>query len=490
MLIIPISRSLDWRRPPLVTLLLILVNTLIFFGLQSGDEKRAAVAYRYYVASSLPQTELPRYVKHLEASGRTREAAEASSALNSRRWAQVFMRMDADEDFMRQLRAGQIIVPGETEYTDWRRQRDEFDRLKRNNTRLADRFGFKPAAPTLSGLFGHMFLHGSFDHLLGNMAILFIVGCLVEKTLGWKRYLCFYLLAGLGAAAFDWVFNSTRMIPGIGASGALSGVMAMFVALYGLQKIRFFYWAFIYFDFFTAPAIIVLPFWMINELYQYFFNHGSPVNYMAHFGGLVSGTVLIAAQHFFGKKKVVAPKDSAPVDPLPGQLAKIDALLGALRIDEALQSLSRLARKHPHDLAVLNRYYKVSRNAPASDDYHRAAALIFALPESHPGSDDLIHETFVEYLKLAQPTVRFSARQLVTLVRRLARAGHADDAERLTRVLARRAPEDGQLPGLLLLVAEAYRKTGNAVMRDTLISRLHEQYPDSDEARAAKLIAG
>ena len=87
MLIIPISRSLDWRRPPLVTLLLILVNTLIFFGLQSGDEKRAAVAYRYYVASSLPQTELPRYVKHLEASGRTREAAEASSALNSRRWA-------------------------------------------------------------------------------------------------------------------------------------------------------------------------------------------------------------------------------------------------------------------------------------------------------------------------------------------------------------------------------------------------------------------
>lgn len=490
MLIVPISRSLDWRHPPLLTLLLILVNTLIFFGLQSGDEKRAESAYRYYVASALPRIELPRYVKYLEASGRAREAAEAASALNSRRWPRVLAGMEADGDFMRQLRAGQIVVPSDAGYTEWRRQRDEFDQLKRSNARLADRFGFKPAAPTLSGLFGHMFLHGSFDHLLGNMAILFIVGCLVEKTLGWRRYLCFYLLSGLGAAAFDWAFNGARMVPGIGASGAISGVMAMFVALYGLRRIRFFYWAFVYFDFFTAPAIIVLPFWMLNELYQYFFNHGSPVNYMAHFGGLVTGAALIAALRFFGRQKVVAPRNDAPADPLPEQLARVDAQLGALRIDEALQSLRRLARKHPQDLAVLNRYYKVSRNRPAGDDYHRAAALIFALSEGYPGSDGLIHETFVEYLKLAQPTVRFSARQLVTLTRRLARAGYVDDAERLTRVLARRAPEAGDLPGLLLLVAEAYRKTGNAAMRDTLISRLHAHYPDSDEARAARLIAG
>ena len=61
MLIIPVSRQPNWRRPPLVTLLLILVNCLVFFGLQSGDERRQEKAYRYYAASTLPATELPRF---------------------------------------------------------------------------------------------------------------------------------------------------------------------------------------------------------------------------------------------------------------------------------------------------------------------------------------------------------------------------------------------------------------------------------------------
>ena len=488
MLIIPVSRRPDWRNPPLITLLLILLNTLIFFGLQSRDEQREANAYEYYAQSTLPQIELPRYADHLAASGKTEDAQRVKTALEKKNWQASFMHMQADAPFMQQLRAGRIVTPSDENHASWRRQRDEFDRLQRLS--VVERFGFRPAAPTLGGLIGHIFLHGSFDHLLGNMAILFIVGYLVEETLGKRRYLAFYLISGIGAAGFDWLFNASRLVPGIGASGALSGVMAMFVALYGLQKIRFFYWAFVYFDFFKAPAIIVLPFWMANELYQYFFNHGSHVNYMAHFGGLVTGALQIGAQRLLGKRKIATPQHEATIDPLPGQLAKADTLLGAIKIEEARQLLRQLARQHPHDLGVLNRFYMVSRTTPAHDDYHRAAALIFALPDKHPGSAELIHETYAEYLKLAKPSVRFSPRQLITLIRRLARAGNADDAERLTRVLARRAPTDHHIPGLLLLVAEAYRRTNDTTMRDALLTRLREDYPASDEARTAKLLAG
>jgi hypothetical protein len=321
------------------------------------------------------------------------------------------------------------------------------------------------------------------------MAILFIVGYMVEETLGKWRYLAFYLLAGIGAAGFDLVFNATRMMPGIGASGAISGVMAMFVALYGLRRIRFFYWVLIYFNFFRAPAIIILPLWIANELYQYLFNHGSNINYMAHLGGLVAGAALIGAQRFFGKARLVVPRQEAPIDPLPGELARIDKLLGALRVDEARQALGRLAETHPHDLLVVNRYYKVARNTPASEDYHHAAALIFALPDEHPACSELIHETFVEYLKLAKPSVRLNVRQLITLIRRLARAGHADDAERLTRALARRAPQEQQLPALLLLVAEAFRRGGNNVSRDAMLNRLQLEFPESEAARDATLVA-
>ena len=194
------------------------------------------------------------------------------------------------------------------------------------------------------------------------MVILFIVGLAVEEALGKRRYLVFYLLAGLGAGVFDLVFNASRTAPGIGASGAISGVMAMFVALYGLRKIRFFYWALVYFDFFRAPAIIVLPWWIANELYQYLFNHESMVNYVAHLSGFVTGTVLIAGLRSFGKSRVVAPEPEAAIDPLPGELSRVDALLGALRIDEALKALRHLTEAHPHELPVVFRYYKVARN--------------------------------------------------------------------------------------------------------------------------------
>jgi membrane associated rhomboid family serine protease len=486
MLIIPVSRRPDWRHPPLVTLLLILLNCLIYFGLQSGDQKRDAAAFRYYAGSSLRTIELPRYVEFL-ASGEHSDAAALSAALERQRWPQVLLAMEGDAAFMKRLRAGQIVRADTPDYPRWQPQRAEFDRLRQSN--LTERFGFKPAQPTLAGLLGHMFLHGSFDHLLGNMAILFIVGYLVEEALGKRRYLAFYLLAGIGAAGFDFVFNAERVAPGIGASGAISGVMAMFVALYGMRKIRFFYWVLVYFDFFRAPAIVILPLWMANELYQYLFNHGSPVNYMAHLGGFVTGAALIGAQRAFGKARLAAPAPEAPVDPLPGELARIDALLGALRIDEARQALRRLADADPRDLLIVGRYYQVARHAPGSEDFHHAAALIFALPDTHPGSSELIHQSFVEYLQLAKPTVRFSVRQLIALIRRLARSGHADDAERLTRVLARRAPQEPQLPSLLLLVAEAFRRADRHDLRDATLARLRAEFPDSEAARDATLVA-
>ena len=455
--------------------------------MQGGDGKRTQQAYRYYEASTLPAIELPRYVKHLENRGRSGTAAQAADALDKHRWPEVLMAMEDDDVFMSRLRGRKIVMPEEAAYPIWRQERAEFDRQRQTN--LVERFGFRPAQPTLTGLIGHMFLHANFDHLLGNMAILFIVGYLVEEALGKWRYLAFYLLSGIGAAGFDLLFNASRIGPGIGASGAIAGVMAMFVVLYGMRKIRFFYWVLVYFDFFRAPAIIILPLWMANEIYQYLFNHGSHVNYMAHLGGFVTGAALVAAQRCFGRKRLAAPKEDASVAPLPGKLAKIDALLGALRIDEARRALRHLAKARPHDLLVVGRYYNVARTGPASADYHHAAALIFALPDDHPASAELVHETFVEYLKIAKPTARFSDTQLLTLIRRLAHSGHAEDAERLTRALARRAPQQEDLPDLLLLVAKAFRQAGNGKMYEATLARLRSDYPESAAARIAAMLA-
>ncbi|MDR0576329.1 MAG: rhomboid family intramembrane serine protease [Candidatus Accumulibacter sp.] len=332
-----------------------------------------------------------------------------------------------------------------------------------------------------------MFLHGDFNHLLGNMAFLFVVGYMVEEALGRWRHLLFYLLSEIGACACYALAGTPTMTPSIGASGAVSGVMAMYVVLYGMRKIRFFYWILVYFDFFRAPAIIMLPFWMVKELYQYFSDHAGMVNYMAHFGGFVTGAALAALLRVYGKKPLAVPEQEVPADPRAAPLARIDRLLNSLRLDEARREPRRLADLYPGDLPIVNRYYQIARHAPASDDYHHAAALVFALPGEHPASGELIHETFTEYPKLAKPTVRFNVRQLVTLIRRLARAGHAADAERLTRVLARRSPRQEELPGLLLLVAEASRAGGDPSMREAALDRPRRDFPDSKKARSASV---
>ena len=253
MFIIPVSRRPDWRKPPVITLLLIVVNCLIYFGLQSGDDKRQAKALDYYASSSLRNVELPRYVRELSARGKEKEARSLQAALTTGNWYSVLGTMENDRPFMKRLRAGQVVTEDDPAYANWRRQRERFDALMGSG--MVERFGFVPAEPTLAGLIGHMFLHGSFDHLLGNMAFLFIVGYMVEEALGRRRFLAYYLLAGIGAAGLDLIVNASRTIPGIGASGAISGVMAMFVVIYGMQRIRFFYWVFFYFDFFRAPAM-------------------------------------------------------------------------------------------------------------------------------------------------------------------------------------------------------------------------------------------
>jgi membrane associated rhomboid family serine protease len=480
MLIVPVDRQPGWRRPPLITLLLIAVNCLVYFGLQVREDERIEDAYRYYAVSTLREIELPRYVRALADSGRARESAIAAKTLAAGEWRSVLLAMEDDKAFLKKLRESQVVAPGETTYQSWRRQRDEFDRLQ--GKRLVDRFAFSPAEPTLAAAFGHSFLHGSFDHLLGNMTVLFIFGYLVEATLGCWRFLAFYLTSALGGAGLALVVDADRSLPVMGAAGAVSGVVAIFVVLYGLRKIRFFYWLIVYGNYFRAPAIAVLPWWFANLLYQHQFDHGNPVDCLALLGGFITGVALVPASRAW--RRIAEPAGASPSDRLPDDLVKVEKLLAVLRIDDARKLLRRLASENPYDVYVVGRYYTVGRNAPASADFHHAAALLFALPDQHPGGDQLIYETFVDYLKIAKPAVHFSPQQLVVLIRRLARSGHVEDAERLLRVLSSRAPRNAQLPGLSLVVAEAFRRAGNDTMRRVTLSRFRSDFPQRGEARS------
>jgi membrane associated rhomboid family serine protease len=154
--------------------------------------------------------------------------------------------------------------------------------------------------PPLLTVLTSMFLHGGLLHIGGNMLYLWIFGDNVEDTMGHGRFLAFYLLTGGAAAAAQTFFNPSSAVPMVGASGAVSGVLAGYLLLFPHASIL----TLITFGFFVkfvhVPAILVLGFWIVVQVVNGFISFGARagldgggVAWFAHIGGFVAGLILL-----------------------------------------------------------------------------------------------------------------------------------------------------------------------------------------------------
>jgi membrane associated rhomboid family serine protease len=142
-----------------------------------------------------------------------------------------------------------------------------------------------------------MFLHGSWMHVIGNMWFLWIFGDNIEDHLGHFKYLLFYLLSGLGAAFAQVILNPHSIVPTVGASGAIAGVLGAYFLLYPRAKVLL--WFPILFLFYL-PAWVTLGYWFAMQfvsgaatsIVNYSETRGG-VAFWAHVGGFVAGIILI-----------------------------------------------------------------------------------------------------------------------------------------------------------------------------------------------------
>lgn len=149
---------------------------------------------------------------------------------------------------------------------------------------------YRKLSPFLSLIFS-LFMHGSFWHLLGNMLFLWIFGNNIEDYLGRFKFLIFYFLAGIGAGLVHVLFNIDSVVPVIGASGAVSGVMGAYLILYPKAYVRTLVFLFFFVTFIDVPAFVFLIVWLI---FQFFYaGSGSGIAWLAHVGGFFIGILLI-----------------------------------------------------------------------------------------------------------------------------------------------------------------------------------------------------
>ena len=156
-------------------------------------------------------------------------------------------------------------------------------------------WGFTPVDHTAVNWVTHMFLHGGFGHLAGNMLFLWIFGPAVEWSLGALFYLPAYLLFGVAAAAINTHLTPVSMkdIPCIGASGAISGLMGAYLVLYPGSRIKHLFLVFIRPIFFSLPAWTVLGLFFLEQAVMSFYvSDFVTVAVGAHLGGFVTGALV------------------------------------------------------------------------------------------------------------------------------------------------------------------------------------------------------
>jgi membrane associated rhomboid family serine protease len=145
--------------------------------------------------------------------------------------------------------------------------------------------------PVYFNFLSSMFMHGGFMHLFGNMLFLWVFGDNLEDRIGHIRYAVFYLVCGFAAALGQIVMDKDSIIPMLGASGAISGVLGGYLLLFPHRRVKA-----LIFNFFTeVPAYVALGIWIA---YQLILGYMTPagtggVAYAAHIGGFLAGVVLI-----------------------------------------------------------------------------------------------------------------------------------------------------------------------------------------------------
>ncbi len=164
----------------------------------------------------------------------------------------------------------------------------------------ASLFGHQVAArgfvtpPAIETIFISMFLHGGILHIAGNMLYLWIFGNNVEDAMGHVRFLLFYLVCGIAAALMLAYVDPASRIPMVGASGAISGVLAAYVLLFPRARVTVIVPLGIIFYPFTVSAFWVVGFWFVLQLFSAAVSHPDQpgVAWWAHVGGFTAGLLL------------------------------------------------------------------------------------------------------------------------------------------------------------------------------------------------------
>ena len=374
-MIIPIGHDRQkTQRPPIVTYTLVALNVLFFIITliaDSGQEReiRSALQDVITYAEKHPHVVVNEKIEKLVARLGGLEALEFREEMRERR---LNLSGGAAQD-------ASLIL-----------DQPEMDLLATRLARAWDnywvnRFGFVPSRHVAS-VFNYLsciFLHGGWLHLAGNMLYLMLAGIAIEDLWGRGVYLIFYLCSGVAATLAHYAFEPHSEVPVIGASGAIAGLMGAFMVRHFRARVKFFY-AFFFFirrGTFHIPAYVVLPLWLLQQLFfatlttQLGLSAG--VAFWAHIGGFAFGATVAALLYHGGiELRYLTPQIEAQVSFDKSHVVNeaLD-LLNNGDADVALPKLQMRLQSRPDDVdtmyALAQAYYQLGHRHEMEALFHQ-----------------------------------------------------------------------------------------------------------------------
>ena len=483
MLIVPLTGKHVRQNLPYFTIAIMLINFLVYFVLQAGDSERALQAERFYQSSGLADIEIPLYLKFLTAHKDKPAASLASKKkdVNQRRLI-LHARIENDAVFLDHLYKGDFFGGDTRLFKTWKSLRAGYE--FRRSQAISYHYGLKPACSSAITYISYMFLHGSFSHLLGNMLFLWIMGCLIEASCGRAVFLLQYLLGGVLAAGFYCLFYSHSRIPLVGASGAIAGLMGIYTVLYGKRKIRIFYSLGVYFNTVTISAIVMLPLWIGNELFQLFLGGTRQVAYVAHLGGLISGALMGMANRSMpmpGAQALSVPvaETQDKIAPLMEQALEKIASLDLPAAEKLLGEVLDIDGKHTDCLRHLFNIQKLEpRTARFQDTTRRLISLLLKTPATQTEALRI----YREYRDFPQrPPLPVGLYLQISMA--LTARGFVEDAEKILLAVIQKRPDFPGVSTALFKLAAVCRDKGLKERWQRYHQVICARFPDSDEAR-------
>jgi membrane associated rhomboid family serine protease len=406
---------------------------------------------------------------------------------------------ESKAEFMEMFRSFGGTQPGPGEIAELQAELEEKVEafLAAANSHPYRRWGLIPASPTAIGFLTHMFLHGGWLHLLGNLFILYLAGPFIEDVWGRGIYAGFYVAAGLAGALLFMVRNLDLAIPLIGASGAIAGVMGAFLIRYWHVQIHFFYmFGIIIRGTFSAPAWTMLPLWFVEQFALAAMTDsgmgGGGVAYWAHVGGFAFGVGAgLLMKRYRVEELYINPAIDSRVNRTLVDNTALDQALEAKSTGDtqkAFAILAAAAAAQPGDEDTTQTLWAV-----ATDDGREAEAAPVMLKtirdEVRHGDLDSAVAHWCQVIEKV-PDVQAEPLLLLRLAHHLSGTGRRKEATAALR-LGLLDPEGKLTPALLLRIAKEAREIDPELARGAArLALARPDVGDIERAGAEALLAG